>query len=163
MVLTRPWSFRISAYSLSSWGNICGGNGVSMCPHTHTQHTQFLKHRICVSDGCGMQFERFYSLNQSTVTLFWHVINLGFQPTLPTLGETCVVVMVWVYIHILYPQHGKVLKHLIYVYDGCGMQFERFYSLSHSAVTWFWHVQTVFTCPSPRIISTYSLNSWEKL
>ncbi len=83
----------------------------------------------------------------------WHGIdlsityNLGFQPTLLTLGETIIL--------ILYPQHRKTLSHLICVYDGCGMQFERFYNLSHSAVTWFWLIHHL----SPRI-SAYSLNTW---
>ena len=131
----------LNLHSLNSWGNICDGNGVSVHPYTHPQHGKTSNHLICVSDGRGMQFERFYNLNHSTVTWLRHVINVRFQPTNSTLGEMFVMVMVWVVcIHILYPRHGKVLKHQIYVYDGCGMQFERFYNLSHSAVTWFWPV-----------------------
>jgi hypothetical protein len=37
----------------------------------------------------------------------------------------------------------KALKHLIYVSHGHGMQFERFYSLNGSVVTWFAHLHQV--------------------
>ncbi len=34
-----------------------------------------------------MQFERFYSLNQSIVAWFAHMHQVGFQPTFPNLGK----------------------------------------------------------------------------
>ena len=38
-----------------------------------------------------------------------------------------------------HPQQLKVLKHLIYVWYGCGMQSESFYTLKHSKAAWFAH------------------------
>jgi hypothetical protein len=40
-------------------------------------------------------------------------------------------------------QPEKVLKHLIYVWNGHGMTFERFYSLNQSVVAWFAHLHLV--------------------
>ena len=40
-----------------------------------------------------------------------------------------------------HPQLLKVLKHLLYVWYGCGMHFARFYSLNqHCIVAWFPHL-----------------------
>ena len=100
------------------------------------------KHLIYVWHGCGMQFERFYSLNDSVLGSFPHLHHVGFQQTLPNLGKPLCCggngVSVLPYPH---PQLFKVFKHLIYVWHGCGMQFERFYSLNDSVVGSFphWH------------------------
>ena len=61
-----------------------------------------------------MQFERFYSLNDSVVGSFPHLHRLGFQPALPNWGNLCGGngVSVLPYAH---PQLFKVFKHLIYV------------------------------------------------
>ena len=58
---------------------------------------------------------------------------------------------------------------------GCRMQFERFYSLSHSAVTWYWHVyqhlgfqpthstlgETFVVWWWCEYVSTYTYTAWE--
>jgi hypothetical protein len=49
------------------WGSVCAGNGVNVKLYAHPEPKYVLKHFIYVSHGCGMQFERFYSLNQSIV------------------------------------------------------------------------------------------------
>jgi hypothetical protein len=49
------------------WGNHCGGNGVSVLPYPHPQLFKVFKHLLYVCHGCGKQFERFYSLNNSTM------------------------------------------------------------------------------------------------
>jgi hypothetical protein len=37
-------------------GNVCGGNGVRVCPHTHPQRNkQFLKHLIYAYMGCSLK------------------------------------------------------------------------------------------------------------
>jgi hypothetical protein len=79
-----------------------------------------------------MQFERFYSLNQSVVAWFAHLQRVGFQPS-QIWGSICGgnVVSVKPYAH---PESVKVLKPLIYVSHGCGMQFEKFYRLNKSVV-----------------------------
>ncbi len=62
-----------------------------------------------------MQFERFYSLNQSIVAWFAHLHQVGFQPTLTNLGKNIYggnVVNVKPYAH---PESEKVLKSLIYL------------------------------------------------
>ena len=61
------------------WGNLCGGNGVSVLSYPHPQLFKVLKHLIYVWHGCGMQFERFYSLNDSVLGSFPHWHHLGFQ------------------------------------------------------------------------------------
>jgi hypothetical protein len=61
-----------------------------------------------------MQFERFYSLNQSVVAWFAHLQKVEFQPTLTNLGSVCGGNGVSVK-PCAHPQPEKVLKHLIYV------------------------------------------------
>jgi hypothetical protein len=63
--LTAP---RISD-NLSSqiFGYVYGGNGVRVQSYAHPQQMKVLKHLLYVGYGCGMQFERFYSLNHSIV------------------------------------------------------------------------------------------------
>jgi len=54
--------------------------------YTNGQHVIVLNHieyvEYGVSHGCGMQFERFYSLNNSVVGSFSHLHHLGFQQNL---------------------------------------------------------------------------------
>jgi len=97
------------------------------------------KHLIYVCHRCGMHFERFYSLNHSVLGSFPHLHHLGFQPALSNLGKLCAGngMSVLPYPH---PQLFKVFKHLMYVCHGCGMHFERFYSLNHSVVGSFPHL-----------------------
>jgi hypothetical protein len=47
------------------WGNLCGGNSMNVLPYAHPQLCKVFKHLIYVCHGYGMQFERFYSLNDS--------------------------------------------------------------------------------------------------
>ena len=86
-----------------------------------------------------MQFERFYSLNHTSSNMVLTCPSFRISANLPKLGETFVVVMVLVLVCTYIPIHRmkSLHKHLIYVYDGRGMQIERFYSLNHGAVTWF--------------------------
>jgi hypothetical protein len=42
-----------------------------------------------------------------------------------------------------YPQPEKAQPHLIYVWHGHGMQFERFHSLKMNMVAWFAHLHQV--------------------
>jgi hypothetical protein len=122
------------------WGNVYGGNGMNVLSYAHPQLFKVFKHLIHVSHGCGMQFERFYSLNNSVVVgSFPHLHHLGFQQTFPNLAKHlwCNGMSVLPYAH---PQLFKVFKHLIYVSHGCGMQFERFYSLKYSVVGSFPHL-----------------------
>ena len=43
------------------WGNVFGGNGVSVEPYAHPQQMKVLKHHIYVSYGHGMQFDMLFS------------------------------------------------------------------------------------------------------
>jgi hypothetical protein len=80
-----------------------------------------------------MQFERFYSLNQNILAWFANLHQVGFQPTFPNTICGGNKVNVKSYAH---PQPEKVLKPLIFVCHGHGMQFERFYILNiqHSLI-----------------------------
>jgi hypothetical protein len=60
---------------------------VWMCCHIPIHNCLSCSNTIYVWHGCGMQFERFYSLNNSVVGSFPHLLNLWFQPTLPNLGK----------------------------------------------------------------------------
>ncbi len=63
-------------------------------------------------------------------------------------GEMSVAVMVWVWRKYAHPQPKKVLKPLIYVWHGHGMQFERYYSLSQNELAWFAHLYQVWFQPT---------------
>ncbi len=60
------------------WGNLCGGNGMNVLPYAHPQLFKMFKHLIYVCLRCGMQFERFYSLNDIVLGSFPHLHHLGF-------------------------------------------------------------------------------------
>jgi hypothetical protein len=53
-------------------GNLCDGNRMNVPPYPHPRLFKVFKHLIYVYHGCGMQFERFYSLNDSIVGSFPH-------------------------------------------------------------------------------------------
>ena len=76
------------------WGNFCGGNGVNVLPYAKPHLFKVFKYLIYVCHGCGVQFERFYSLNDSVVGSFPQLHCLGFQPALQKTGDTSVVVTV---------------------------------------------------------------------
>ncbi len=83
--------------------------------------------------GCGMQSEVVYSLNLGMVVT-WITYNFS------QLLKSCCIIYggngVRVHSHA-HPQLQQVIIHLAYVWHGCGMQFERSYSLHHSAVASF--------------------------
>jgi uncharacterized Zn-finger protein len=124
-------------------------NGMSVPPYAHPQLFKVFKHLILIYvwHRCGMQFERFYSLNNSVVGKFSHLHHLWFQPALPNLGKRlwCNGMNVLSYTH---PQLFKVFKHLIYVWHGCGMMFERFYCLNNSVVGQFLHLHHIWFQPA---------------
>jgi hypothetical protein len=58
---------------------------VNVKPYAHPQPEMVLKHLMYVRHGCGIQFESFFSLNQSVVVWLVHVQHQeGFQPTFRT-------------------------------------------------------------------------------
>jgi hypothetical protein len=74
------------------WGNLCGGNGVSVLPYPHPQLFKVFKHLIYVWHGCGMQSERFHSLSDSV--LGFDITSSRISVNSPKSGETSVVVTV---------------------------------------------------------------------
>jgi hypothetical protein len=69
------------------WGNLCGGNSMNVLSYAHPQLFKVFKHLIYVRHRCGMQFERFYPLNDSVVGSFPHLHHIWFQRTFPNLGK----------------------------------------------------------------------------
>jgi hypothetical protein len=69
------------------WGSVCGGNNVNVKQYPHPQPETVLKHLVYICHGHGIQFERFYSLNQSILAWFAHLHQVGFQPTHTNLGK----------------------------------------------------------------------------
>jgi hypothetical protein len=63
------------------------GESGDLNPYAHPQPEKVLKPLTYVYHGHGMQFERFYSLNQSVVAWFAHLHEVGLQPTLTNLGN----------------------------------------------------------------------------
>ena len=55
------------------WGYVSGGNGMNVLPYAHPQLCKVFKHLIY---RYGMQFERFYSLNDSVLGSFPHLHHL---------------------------------------------------------------------------------------
>jgi hypothetical protein len=80
-------------------------------PYAHPEPEKV--HLTYVWHGHGMQFERFYTLNQSIVAWFAHLNEVGFHPFLTNLGKH----LWWLQCECEYahPQSEKVLKYLIYV------------------------------------------------
>ncbi len=106
------------------WGYLCGGNGVSVLPYAHPQLFKVFKHLIYVWHRCGMQFERFYSLNDSVVGSFPHITSSRISASSPKSGDTSVVVTVWVCCHM--PNHNcSRCSNTLYMYDmdvGCSLK-----------------------------------------
>jgi hypothetical protein len=66
-------------HTFPNLGSICGGNGVRVKPYAHPKPEKWLKYLYYVMYGYGMQFERFYNLNQSIMAWFAHLLQVGFQ------------------------------------------------------------------------------------
>ncbi len=85
-------------------------------PYAQPQPEKVLKSLINVWHGHGMQFERFYSLNQSVAAWSAHLHQVGISQLSQIWGSICGgggnSVSVKPYAH---PQSEKVLKHLIKV------------------------------------------------
>jgi len=80
-----------------------------------------------------MQFEKFYSLNDSVVGSFPHVQHYDFGQLSQIwgylFGDNGMNVLPYAHLQLF-----KVFKYLIYVWHEYGMQFGRFCSLNNSVV-----------------------------
>jgi hypothetical protein len=74
------------------WGYACGSNHVSVHLYAHPPQEKVLKYLKLVSDGCGMQCERFSSLNQSIVASFVNIHPPTISANSPKSGKTVVMV-----------------------------------------------------------------------
>ena len=100
-------------------GYSCVSNHVSAHPYAHPQQEKVFKHSKFVSGGCGMQFERFYSLNPQPYGSIVAPSNIYIAHNFnrfssQTWGYACVSnhVTVHPYAH---PPQEKVLKHSKFV------------------------------------------------
>jgi hypothetical protein len=84
---------------------------VSVLPYPHPQLFQVFKDPIYVCHGCGMQIERFYSLNDSVVGSFPHLHHLGFQPQLSQIWGNLYGGKGMSVLPYAHPQLFKVFKH----------------------------------------------------
>jgi uncharacterized Zn-finger protein len=103
---------------------LCGGNSMNVLPYAHPQLFKVFKNLIYIWQRYGMQFERFYSLNNNVVGSFPHLHHMTSE-NYPKSGETSVLcggnsMNVLPYAH---PQLFKLFKNLIYIWHRCGIQF----------------------------------------
>jgi hypothetical protein len=64
-------------------------------------------------------------------------------PNFPKFTPTCTGISVRVHPYA-HPQHIKVLKHIVYIQYGCGIQYEASCSLNHGTPTSFGFAHTPF-------------------
>ena len=108
-------------------------NNVRVHPYAHPPHIKVLKHFIYIWYGCGMQSWGFWA---STMTLQHHSGS-----AIPQLSKNHPQ-----HLHrrnsvrlnpCAHPQHAKMLKHIVYIQYGFGMQSEASCSLNHDTTTSF--------------------------
>ncbi len=107
--------------------------------HAHSQHIKVLKHFVYIQYGCGIQSEASYSLKYDATTSFMFAHTPIFQNLAPT-PHRYYSVRVKPYTH---SQHIKVLKHIIFIQYGCGMQSEASCSLNHDTPASFRFAHTL--------------------
>ncbi len=106
-----------------------------ICPFTAYQGE---KHFLYIQYGCGIQSGASCGLNHDTTISF----GLGYTPNFQNLAPTphrYYTVRVNPYAH---SQHIKVLKHIVYIQYGCGMQSEASCSLNHDTPASFGFTHT---------------------
>ncbi len=113
-------------------------SSVRVHPYAHPQHIKVLKYIVYIQYGCGIQSEASFSLNHDTTTLFGFRHTAIFQNLAPTPHRYNSVRMS-PYAH---SQHIEVLKHIICIQYGCGMQSEASCSLNHGTPASFGFAHT---------------------
>ena len=106
--------------------------------YAHPQHIKVLKHFVYIQYGCGIQSEASCSLNHDTTTSFGFGHTAIFQNLAPT-PHRYYSVRVNPYAR---SQHIKVLKHIVYIQYGCGMQSGASCSLNHDTPASFGFAHT---------------------
>ncbi len=98
-------------------------NSVNVDPDAHPQHIKVQKH---IGYMVWMWDVVYKGLGASTITLQYITASHGLSPaprfpnSTPDLHRHNNIQMGLQYAH---PQHIKVLKHFLYIWNGCGMQF----------------------------------------
>ncbi len=104
--------------------------GAPICPSKAYEDSQT---HIYIKHGSGMQaVSLVYCLNHDTTTSFGLCLTQISQNLAPTCTDNCVRVCQYAQ-----PQHKKVLKLIIYIQYGCGMQSAVVYSLNHDTTISF--------------------------
>ncbi len=98
------------------WVNLASSVTVQGCTHMPIHsHMNVLKHFLYIQYGCG---EEVRGVVQSTMsTHHYFTPPSSDYPNLGQLGQQCNCLRVLPY---AYPQHMNVLKHFLYIQNGCG-------------------------------------------
>jgi hypothetical protein len=113
--------------------------GKLICPFTAYQGAKtktLCIHPIWMWDAVSLTI---FSLNHDNPTSFGFAHTPIFQKLAPSYLQMYYSVRVNPYAH---PQHIKVLKHIVCILDGCGLQSEASCSINHDTTSSFGFTQT---------------------
>ncbi len=115
------------------WANFAKFNSVRVHPYAYPQHMKVLKHFSYIKYECGKH--QWWSM-VSTLSSCHHFIVAMLTLICHNLGNLhrCNSVRVHPF---AYPQHMKVLRHILCIQYGCGKQSVVFYSLNNVIMSSF--------------------------
>ncbi len=108
--------------------------GEPICPFTEYQGAKtntLCIHPVWMWDAVSVTI---FSLNHENPTSFWFAHTHFFEKLAPSYLHMYYSVRVNPYAH---PQHIKVLKHIVCILYGCGLQSEASCSINHDTISSF--------------------------
>jgi hypothetical protein len=146
--ITTSRGLGLSSIVLTSTPALHRSSSVRVHPYAYPRHIKVLKHFLYIWHGCGMHSKRVWSLNHDITTSRGLGLSSIVLKSTPDLHR-CNSVRVHPYAYA-YPQHIKVLKHFLYIWHGCGMQYVQVCSLNHDITT------LLRLRPTPIFLETHS-------